>query len=85
MAIYIDHNIHRKDLSEKEIETIYKYLYFLFRMIAYKYKWFNTTEMYDNYSLFGATYMYFRYLRDNEIKVRSVMNYINSSAYFIKI
>lgn len=85
MAIYIDHNVHRDDLSEQEIETIYKYLYFLFRMVAYKCKWFDTTEMYDNYSLFGATYMYFRYLRDKEIKVRSVMNYINSSAYFIKV
>lgn len=85
MAIYIDHNVHRNDLTEYEIETIYKYLYFLFRMVAYKYKWFNCTEIYDNYALFGATYMYFRYLNDSQVKVRSVLNYINSSAYFIKV
>lgn len=97
MAIYIDDHIYNKEKTFTEIDTIYKYMYFLFYMVACKNRYFNNLEDYDQYAIFSANRLYMRYSDERQdidieqqkskrkiTKIKSVLNYIKCVAYGYK-
>lgn len=98
MAMYIDEKVSaNKELSEKELELVYVYLYHLVRMLAYKKKYFNRMEYYDEFSLIVAGDMMNRLIfnpklqevdEHGELKmtpIKSILNYLKIILYGRKV
>ena len=82
MCIYIDNNIY----SEYDENLVYEYLYHLSKMLAIKHKYFHSAEDYDNFSLFAASTLFLRLTTDKDLpKVKSILNYIKSVIYPLKV
>lgn len=92
MCIYIDTHIYEEDC---DFNLVYQYLYLLAYMLAsstqmLKYKYL------DSFALFAANKMYFRLTSKKQFelneqgeykvsRVKSIMNYLKSSIYFLKV
>ena len=92
MCIYIDNHIYEDDC---DFNIVYQYLYLLAYMLAsstqmLKYKYL------DSFALFAANKMYFRLTNKKQFelnedgqykvsRVKSIMNYLKSSIYFLKV
>lgn len=92
MCIYIDNHIYEEDC---DFNLVYQYLYLLAYMLAssaqmLKYKYL------DSFALFAANKMYFRLTNKKQFelneqgeykvsRVKSIMNYLKSSIYFLKV
>ena len=96
MAIYIDENIYREDLSEEEKEKIYEYIYHLVKMLAYKEKFFNKDFYYEDFAIYAATNIYMRLTSPKQFiynesgepnlsKIKSILNYIKAVIYPRKV
>ena len=95
MAIYIDSIIYSKELTEKEQNTVYEYLYHLFNMLAIKHKYFKKASDYDEYCLMAAKNAYYRltnkkqFLPDDDPKklpkIKSILNWVKNVAYGFKV
>ena len=92
MCIYIDENIYSNSYDE---ERVYKYLYLIIHMLANNQSLLKSKYL-DEFSLFAATKVYFRLINPDQHKVlssgeyklkrvKSVLNYIKSSLYFLKV
>ena len=92
MCIYIDENIYNNSYDE---EKIYKYLYLIIHMLANNQSLLKSKYL-DEFSLFAATKVYLRLTNPDQHKilssgeyklkrVKSVLNYIKSSLYFLKV
>jgi hypothetical protein len=94
MAIYIDENVYKEDCDE---DLIYQYLYHIICMLAYKYKYFQKSQQYDEFALQSATYIYMRLKNGKQDewdfskgtykleKIKSILNYIKSVMYPMKV
>lgn len=92
MCIYIDNHVYEEDC---DLNLVYQYLYLLAYMLAsstqmLKYKYL------DSFALFAANKMYFRLTNKKQFevnengehklsRVKSIMNYLKSSIYFLKV
>lgn len=92
MAIYIDENIYSDSF---DVDTIYKYLYLLAYMLA-SHQNILKPKYLDSFALFAASKIYFRLTNPDQFieigkgkyklkRVKSVLNYIKSSLYFLKV
>lgn len=92
MCIYIDDNIYKE---KHNVETVYKYLYLIIHMLSSNQQLLKSKYL-DDFSLFAATKVYFRLTNPDQFikntqgeyklsKVKSVLNYIKSSLYFLKV
>lgn len=92
MCMYIDENIYNQNFDE---DTIYKYLYFIIHMLASKQNILKPKYL-DSFALFAASKVYFRLTNKDQFittssgqyklkRVKSVLNYIKSSLYFLKV
>lgn len=82
MCIYIDNNIYKED---KDVDTIYKYMYLIFYTLASKNRFFKSAQDYDNFSLLGATRLFTRYMNTKLKQIKSVLNYVNTILYPLKV
>lgn len=99
MAMYVDDHI--KDIivpnKNKSVEdTIFKYLYALYYMLACKHRYFHKYSDYDNFSFYAATRLYVK-LRDNYNRqgqqrrgkkiepIKSCLNFIKKTIYWCKV
>lgn len=98
MAIFIDEKTNSEnDISEHDIELIYKYLYHLIFMLAHKQKYFNRSEYYEEFALWYAEAMVYRLMFNPKLKeynedgtpklkkIKSILNYLKSSLYGAKV
>ena len=72
MAIYIDNNVYRNDLTEEEENLIFQYLYHISEMLAYKSRYFNDSRTYDDFSVYMATRIFMRLKSHKQYEYRSV-------------
>lgn len=77
MCKYIDDNMYRDDLKEKERNLIFEYLYDIIYLISWHRELFSFEEDCDNFSYFFANQMYDRIYNNELDKIKSVKNYIN--------
>lgn len=87
MAIYIDKNAYRDDLTEVEKETIFKYCYFICYMLAKVNKYFplDKVEDYDEFSLYASIEIYSRIFNRDREPLVSVLNFTKGILYFLKV
>lgn len=92
MCIYIDNHVYEPNC---DFELVYEYLYLLCYMLAntqtlLKYKYL------DSFAIFAANTIYFRLTNKKQFekdeqgnykmnKIKSIMNYLKSSIYFLKV
>lgn len=93
MCIYIDDNIYTNEYDE---ELVFQYLYFIILSLSYKMKLFVNRKYYDDFAIFGATRVFLRLINKRQYKlkengepelkkVKSVLNYIKSVLYPLKL
>lgn len=93
MCIYIDNNVYTENHDEQKI---FEYLYHIIKMKARDKRYFHSLQYYDDFAIFGATQVYMRlinprqykYKEDGEPelkKIKSVLNYINTILYPLKV
>lgn len=96
MAIYIDQNAYREDLSEDEDKLIFEYLYHLVEMLAYKAKFFSRYQYYEDFALYAASDIFIRLKNPKQFeydnngnpklkKIKSILNYIKAVLYAKKV
>lgn len=92
MAIYIDNTIYKENITEQELYTCYQYIYHLFFMFAHKGKYFPNNDYYDDFALYATQDVYLRLTNKKQFgehptldKVTSVLNYIKSCIYGLKV
>ena len=96
MAIYIDQNAYREDLSEDEDKLIFEYLYHLIEMLAYKAKFFSKYQYYEDFALYAASDIFIRLKNPKQFeyddkgnsklkKIKSILNYIKAVLYAKKV
>lgn len=97
MAIWIDHNAYKEDITEDDDLQLFEYLFHIARMLAVKSGYFRRTEYFDDFGTFFATWMFMRYknVKQYEIdeltgepkleKVRSCLNYMKGVLYARKV
>lgn len=97
MCIYIDSIERRGNPTEKELSTIYEYLYHLSKMLAYQHKYFKKTEYYEDFGLYMANQVLIRLFFNPKLKeknedgtpvlkpIKSILNYLKSILYGRKI
>lgn len=96
MAIYIDNNVYRDDLTEQDENLIFQYMYHIAYMIACKQKWFKNLKQCDDYAIFTATKVFLRYKNKKQYefdehgnpkmtKLKSCLNFMKSIAYHSKV
>lgn len=92
MAIYIDENIYKETF---DVNVVYQYLYLLIYMLASHQNLLRPKYL-DSFSLFAASKIYLRLTNPDQFvktgegkyklkRVKSVLNYIKSSLYFLKV
>lgn len=82
MCIYIDNNIYKED---RDVDTIYRYMYLIFYTLASKNRFFKSAQDYDNFSLLSATRLFTRYMNTKLKQIKSVLNYVNTILYPLKV
>ena len=96
MCIYIDENVYRKDLTEDEDETIFKYLCILVEMLAKKQSFFKSQKQYEDFSIYVATSVFMRLKNKKQFEIddkgnyklkqiKSVLNYLKAILYPRKV
>lgn len=87
MCIYIDENIY----GNFDEDLVFQYLFFISRMLSKKEKYFYSEEDLDNFGIYAATYYYLRLVNPKQFdehnmqKIKSILNYIKSSLYAVKV
>lgn len=83
MCKWIDDNAYREDLTEKEKNLIYKYMYFIIYSISKAHNYLHYEIDYDNFALYFAEWLYFRLVNNppDLPKVVSVKNYVDKVLY----
>ena len=86
MCVYVDNYIHKEDKTEKEIATIYEYIYHVAYMLSCKKKMWDTPKDYDEFSLYVAARVYTRMTNPRQFvvnegeralkPVKSLLNYL---------
>lgn len=87
LAIEFDNEFYTENRDDNKL---YKYMYLLYYMLACKKKYFPNTkdyEDYDAYAQFAATTIYVRFIKKEKRgeKIKSVLNYIKSTLYSLKV
>lgn len=86
MAIYIDDNIYRTDLTLEEENNIYIYIWHLYYMLAKKHQLFKRERQYDDFAVYAMSRLYKRYKFPKRAKpIKSVLNYIKQTLGFVLI
>jgi hypothetical protein len=73
--------------GHRDDNKLYRYMYLLYYMLSCKKKYFQKFEDYDAYSQFAATTIYMRFIKKEKQgeKIKSVLNYVKSTLYSLKV
>ena len=85
MSKYIDAHAYEADC---DWDVCFRYLYHIFRMLAYKQKMFKTSKEYEDFGLYAATRMTIRYIkpqRKSSQKIKSILNYAKAILYGLSV
>lgn len=93
MCIFIDKKVKEGNLSDKDVDLIFEYLYHLSFMLAHKHKYFNEFHYYEEFSIYFATEVMYRLFYNPKLKqkdengeplltpIKSVLNYMKAILY----
>lgn len=84
LAIYFDNNFYTPNRND---DLLYQYVYLLVYMLACKKRYFLKYDDYDKFALFAATTLYMRFIQKERRgeRIKSVLNYIKSVLYSLKV
>lgn len=96
MAIYIDANVYKDNLTEEEENIIFQYLYHISEMLAYKARYFNDSRTYEDFAVYMATRIFMRLKSPKQYdfnddgepkleKIKSCLNYAKAILYGAKV
>lgn len=73
--------------ENRDDEKLYRYMYLIFRMLAFKKSYFRNFADYDGFAQFAASTIYMRFMKKqmNGERVKSLLNYAKASLYPLKV
>lgn len=76
MCQYIDELKDKFNLTDKEKDNVYMYLYFIIYSLCIRHKYFYNESDADEFSLYFAEQLYYRLVDSNLEPINSILNYI---------